>query len=92
MNINDTLRIEPIFDHKHGRRFQIIIVNKEKNEHFTTHKDIMGRDYLKLKLGDADLIHLIQELSRYIGRPDSDPKILEARSKKSRLQLVKDED
>jgi hypothetical protein len=88
MRINDTLRVEPIFDYKNGRRFQILVVNKEQGQNFTTHHDIMGREYIKLKLSEADIMQLIQELQRNITDPKNDPRILEGNFKKNRLKVV----
>lgn len=90
-NINDKLRVEPIWDHKHGRRFQIIVVNKEKDDLFTVHKDMMGRSYIKLKLTDADVFQLIQEMVKSVNSIDFDPKIVEARLGKSFLRIVKED-
>jgi hypothetical protein len=92
ININDKIRVEAIWDHKHGRRFQIIVVNKERGENFTVHKDVMARDYLKLKLSESDILQLIQELSKSITSIDFDPKIVEARLRGSHLHVVKDEE
>lgn len=82
------IRVEPIFDYKHGRRFQIIAVNKEPNATFTVHKDMMGRDYIKLKLSDADLLRLIDEVRKTMGSMEADPKIAEIRFKKNRFQVI----
>lgn len=92
MNINDKIRIEPIWDYKNGRRFQIILVNRVKDEHFTVHNDTMARSYVKLKLTDSDVFQLIQELQKSIQSIDFDPKIVEARSERTRLKIVKEEE
>lgn len=88
MRINDTLRVEPIFDYKNGRRFQILVVNKEPGQNFTTHHDMMGRDYIKLKLSEADIMQLIHELQKNITDPKNDPKIIEGNFRKNRLKVV----
>jgi hypothetical protein len=92
VNINDKIRVEPIWDHKHGRRFQFIVVNKEPGENFTTHKDMMARDYLKLKLTDSDILQLIAELKKSIGSIDFDPENVKARMAKCHLKVVEDEE
>jgi len=90
--IGDNIRVEPIWDPRlQCRRFQIIIVNKQQNETFTVHKDMMARDYMKLKLTDAEVFQLIQELSKSIQSIDFDPKIVQARFGKSHLKVVRDE-
>ena len=91
ININDKIRVEPIWDHTNGRRFQIIVVNREKNQNFTVHKDIMARDYLKLKLSESDIMQLIAELSKSISSIDFDPKIVEARMRGNHLKVVRDD-
>jgi hypothetical protein len=91
VNINDKIRVEPIWDHTHGRRFQIIVINKERGQNFTVHKDMMARDYLKLKLSDSDILQLIQELSKSITSIDFDPKIVEARMRGNHLKIIKDD-
>lgn len=67
--ITDHIHVETIFDYKHGRRFQILITNPEPGSNFTIHKDVMTRDYVKLKLSDADIMKLIQELQRNLTVP-----------------------
>lgn len=88
MRINDTLRVEPIFDYKNGRRFQILVVNKEKGQNFTVHHDIMSREYIKLKLSEADIMQLIHELQKNITDPKNDPQIMEGDFRKNRLKIV----
>lgn len=92
MNINDKIRIEPIWDYKNGRRFQIILVNRVKDENFTVHNDTMARAYVKLKLTDSDVFQLIQELQKSIQSIDFDPQIVQARSERTRLKVVKEEE
>lgn len=91
VNINDKIRVEPIWDHTNGRRFQVIVVNKERGANFTVHKDTMARDYVKLKLSEADIIQLIQELSKSISSIDFDPKIVEARMRGNHLKVVRED-
>jgi hypothetical protein len=88
MRISDTLTVEPIFDYKNGRRFQILVVNKEKGQNFTTHHDMMGREYIKLKLSEADIMQLIHELQRNITDPKNDPQTLEGNFRRNRLKIV----
>jgi hypothetical protein len=88
MKVNDTLRVEPMFDYKHGRRFKVYIVNKEPGENFTTHYDAMGKEYVKLKLTDADILQIIQELQRNMTNPMNDPKILQTQFAKNRFKVV----
>lgn len=64
MKINDELTVNPIWDYKNGRRFQIIVVNKGEAPTFTTHRDMMAREYLKLTLTEADIFQLILELQK----------------------------
>ena len=88
---DSSIRVEPVWDSREQcRRFQIIIVNKRKDETFTVHKDMMGRDYAKLKLSDAEVFQLIQELAKSIQSVDFDPKIVQARFGKSHLKVVRD--
>lgn len=88
MRLTDTLTVEPIYDPKNGRRFQILVVNKEKGQNFTVHHDMMAKEYIKLKLSEADIMKLIQELTKQIGSPNSDPKIVEARTRKTRFEVL----
>lgn len=89
MRISDSIRVEPIFDYKHGRRFQILVVNKQTGENFTVHKDMLAREYIKLKLSEADIFQLIQELQKNLTNIQNDPKILEAKFMKNRFQVIK---
>lgn len=92
MKVNESIRVETIFDYKNGRRFQILIVNKIKDDIFTTHKDMMGRDYLKIKLSESDLMVLANEIRKNIILTDKDVKFLEERSRRAKLKLVDPEE
>lgn len=92
MKISDSIRVEPIFDHKHGRRFQIIVVNKEKNDSFTVQHDLMAREYVKLKLNEAEILQLIEELNKNFQSLQSDPKVLELQARKTRLKVIPGKD
>jgi hypothetical protein len=84
---DDKLRVDPIWDYKHGRRTQIIVVNKSEGELFTSHKDTMTRDYIKLKLSDADIMLLIQKLQKIVSTPEP----IRTELQKNYLRVVKDE-
>jgi hypothetical protein len=90
MKVNDTIRVEPIFDYKHGRRMQVLIVNKDEKL-FTTHHDAMGREYVKIKMTEADIFTLIQELNRQLMATQNKVEVLEAEFKRARLKLVESE-
>lgn len=89
MKINDHLTIEPVFDYKHGRRFQILVSNPTKGENFTVHRDMMAREYVKIKLSDADIFKLIVELKKSMTDPNFDPKSAETAARRAHLKLVK---
>lgn len=77
MKVNDAIHVEPMFDYQNGRRFQILVINKTENELFSTHKDVMGRDYVKLKLSDSDIMQLINQLSKNLKTPTTHLKLIE---------------
>jgi hypothetical protein len=88
MRITDNITVDAIFDYKNGRRFQVLVVNKEPGEKFTTHHDMMGKEYIKLKLSEADIMLMIQELQKNITDLRNDPVILEKQFKRNRLKLI----
>lgn len=75
MRITDHIQVTPIFDHKNGRRFQIIVTNPTPEANFTVHRDTMARAYVKLKLSEADILQMVLELQKHLVEP-LDPKPL----------------
>lgn len=58
------IQVKSIFDYNNGRRFQIIVTNPEPGQNFTVHHDLMSKEYVKLKLSEADIMQLIKELQK----------------------------
>lgn len=58
------IQVKSIFDYNNGRRFQIIVTNPEPGQNFTVHHDVMSKEYVKLKLSEADILQLITELQK----------------------------
>ena len=89
MKINDDIRVESIWDQKHGKRFQMLVVNKEPASNFTIRHDIMGREYMKLKLTESDVMQLIQELHKSYQLGSN---VLNINPDKTKLKLVTEKD
>lgn len=90
MQINDEIRLDYIFDYANGRRLQIIAVNKDKNDPlFTVHRDMMGREYIKLKLDQQGIMALIKELQKGMVVPPGQINRFNRESLKKGLTLVK---
>lgn len=89
MKINDDVRVESIWDHKNGKRFQMLVVNKEQDSNFTVHHDTMGRLYVKVKLSETDVMQLIQELHKNY---QTGGNVLSLSSDKTKLKLVTGQD
>lgn len=91
--VGDNIAIESSWDPRlQARCFQVIVVNKDNPSTFVVRKDLTGRDYLKLKLTDAEVFALIQELQKSIGSTEFGPKIVQTKFGKVHLELVKKED
>lgn len=66
MKIADSITVDSIYDLRRGKLAQIILLNRFHEEHFTLATDLMGRQYVKIKLDDVTLLALIQELQKSI--------------------------
>ena len=89
MYIDDEIRLDQIFDYKNGRRFQVIAVNKNKDAPiFTVHNDIMGRQYIKLKLDQKNIMQLIHELKKGLSANSAQVVQINKDSRKPNLRVV----
>jgi hypothetical protein len=88
VKISDSITVEKLFDYKNGRRFQILILNKVKDEHYTSHKDMMGRDYIKMKLTEPIMMALLTEIRKNMILSEEEAKLLNKMEKRSKLKLV----
>ena len=90
MRISDDIQLDYIFDYDNGRRLQVIAVNKDmKRPLFTVHHDMMGREYIKLKLNQQEIMQLIQELQKGMIVPQGQIKDFNRNSLKKGLRLIK---